>query len=57
MLVGVISFSFATGTLSSVIQSYDNKNSMLKEQMDILQDLQDQYNFDIDLFNEISKHI
>ena len=57
MLVGVISFSFATGTLSSLIQSYDSKNGLLKEQMDILQDLQDQYNFDIDLFNEISKHI
>lgn len=36
MLVGVISFSFATGTLSSVIASYDSKNSFLKEQMDIL---------------------
>ena len=36
MLVGVISFSFATGTLASLIQSYDSKNGLLKEQMDIL---------------------
>jgi Ion channel len=31
MLVGVISFSFATGTLSSIIQSHDSKNAALKE--------------------------
>lgn len=57
MLAGVISFSFATGTLASLISSYDSKNGQLKEKMDALTDIQEEYNLDIDLYNEISKNI
>jgi hypothetical protein len=34
MILGVIGFSFATGTLSSLIANYDSSNAKLKETMD-----------------------
>jgi len=33
MLVGVFSFSFATGSLSSIISSYDHSEALLKEKI------------------------
>jgi len=36
MLVGVISFSFATGSLSSIMSSYDAANAKLSERLTVL---------------------
>jgi len=40
MLVGVMAFSFATGTLSSIMSSYDAANSKLSERLTILNKVQ-----------------
>jgi len=36
MIVGVISFSFATGSLSSIMSNYDAANADLSERLSIL---------------------
>lgn len=36
MLVGVISFSFANGSLASILTSYDTENAVLHEKLTIL---------------------
>jgi len=36
MLVGVISFSFATGSLSSIMSNYDQANAKLQERITVL---------------------
>ena len=36
MIVGVISFSFATGSLSSIMSSYDAANAKLSERIEVL---------------------
>jgi voltage-gated potassium channel Kch len=33
MVIGVISFSFATGALSSIISNYDSTDALLKEKI------------------------
>jgi hypothetical protein len=40
MLIGVLSFSFATGSLSSIISSYDHKEALLKEKIATLNQIQ-----------------
>ncbi len=39
MLLGVVSFSFATGTIASIITSYDSKEAVLKEKIATLNDI------------------
>ena len=36
MMIGVISFSFATGSLSSILQNYDQANAKLQERIQVL---------------------
>jgi len=36
MCFGILAFSFATGTISSIIQSYDYKEAALKEKITTL---------------------
>jgi len=43
MIVGVISFSFANGSLASILSSYDQTNAMLKEKMDNIQKILTKY--------------
>ena len=57
MILGVISFSFATGALSSIITSYDSKEAQLKEKIATLNDIQSEYKIEIDLFNKLAKSI
>jgi hypothetical protein len=39
MLIGIVSFSFATGTLASLIASIDSQEANLKEKMSVLNDI------------------
>lgn len=39
MITGVIAFSFATGTLASIIQNQDSNEAKLKEKMAILSEI------------------
>jgi hyperpolarization activated cyclic nucleotide-gated potassium channel 2 len=47
MLLGVVSFSFATGTIASIITSYDSQEAVLKEKIATLNDMQIEYDVDI----------
>ena len=39
MLIGVISFSYANGSLSSILTTYDVDNAAVKEKLEILNDI------------------
>ena len=41
MVIGVISFSFATGTLSSILSNLDSSNAKLKGKLGLLHDIND----------------
>lgn len=43
MLVGVISFSYANGSLASILTSYDNDNAVLHEKLTILDKIKKMY--------------
>lgn len=57
MIVGVISFSFATGALASILTSYDSKEALMKEKISTLNDITMEYDLDINLFNKLAKTI
>ena len=57
MLVGVVSFSYSTGTLSSLIPSYDTSESETKEKVATLNEIHKQYNLSVTLFNKLVKTI
>ena len=57
MLLGVVSFSFITGSLSSIITSYDSSEATLKEKIAILNNIQKEYKVENDLFNKLAKTI
>lgn len=43
MISGVIGFSYATGTLSQIIQNYDSQNARYREQIDVLEKIRENY--------------
>jgi hypothetical protein len=43
MLIGVISFSFATGALASIITSHDSKEALIKEKIATLNEIWQDY--------------
>lgn len=57
MLIGVISFSFATGALSSIISNYDSSQAQLKEKLNTLNQIKDEHKIGPDLYDEILKAI
>ena len=57
MLIGVISFSFATGAISSIITSQDTAEAKLKLKMATLETIKNEYNVENDLFNRIVKAV
>ena len=57
MLIGVISFSFATGSLSSIIANYDASQAQLKEKLATLNELKKQYDIGPGLYEQLRKTI
>jgi cyclic nucleotide gated channel alpha 1 len=55
MIIGVVSFSFATGALSSIIQNVDSSDAALKEKIATLNSIQAEYNIDSELYNKCIK--
>jgi hypothetical protein len=43
MIIGVIAFSFATGSLSSIMSNYDAKEAYVKEKMATLNEIEREY--------------
>jgi hypothetical protein len=57
MLTGVISFSFATGSLSSIMSTYDSSQAMYREKLNILNEIDTKYEISQNLKEEIKKLI
>ena len=57
MLAGVVAFSFATGTLTSIIADYDSCKSKLKEKLNILQELRTEYHLGQELYDDLCSAI
>jgi len=55
MLIGVITFGFATGTLTSIMTNYDNKSGKYQEKMSILNKALEIYELDSNLYRNIKK--
>jgi cyclic nucleotide gated channel, plant len=55
MLIGVMSYSFAIGSLSSALSSYDKREGKLKERLSTLNDIKKQYNINTELFVRLTK--
>lgn len=55
MIVGVVSFSFANGSLASIIQNYDNSNAQYQERLVTLNKIYKEYKLPLDLFVKIKK--
>lgn len=57
MILGVISFSFATGSLSSILTQQDSNAAKMKEDLNTLEKINSQYQISPQLFDEIKKMI
>jgi hypothetical protein len=57
MLIGVLSFSFATGALSSIISNYDSSEAKLKEKISTLNSIQSEYKIELSLYNKCVKTV
>jgi hypothetical protein len=57
MIIGVIAFSFATSSLSSLLSNIDATQASLKERMATLNDIKNDYNVDTELYDELRKAI
>jgi hypothetical protein len=57
MLVGVISFSFASGSLASILQSIDNQNQKHKDQLEILNKLYKEYSLPLSLYSHLKQSL
>ena len=57
MLIGVITFSFASGALASIFASYDKTNAKLEEQMEMLDTLSAKYDIPLDLYSVIKQSL
>ena len=52
-VVGVIAFSIASGSLASIITSYDTKNAKLEQRLQKLKKMYKDYSLPIELYGKI----
>lgn len=55
MIIGVVSFSFANGSLASIIQNFDHSNAQYQEKLIVLNRIYKEYKLPLDLFIKIKK--
>lgn len=53
MIIGVVAFSFATGSLSSIISSVDSQSAMMQERSQTLSRIYKEYQLPLSLYNRI----
>ena len=53
LIIGVVGFSFAIGSLSSVLSSLDAKAAKLKEKLQILNDIKNEYKLEYQLYRRL----
>ena len=57
MLIGVISFSFFTGALSSILQNYDQNQIRFRRKLSTLRDIKREHNLSHELFHKLVRSI
>ncbi len=57
MIIGILTYSYALSSLTSFIQSVDSKNAKLKDKLEILDDLRNNYPVNYSTYNKIKKAI
>ena len=57
MTIGIIAFSFASGSLSSIMSSYDANEADFNQKLLLIQKLKKQYNFSDELESELNSAV
>jgi len=57
MIIGVLSFSFSTGSLSSFLTQLDGQKAAMKAKLHTLDQIQHKYDLSFELYDEIRKMI
>lgn len=57
MVVGVIAFSFANGSLNLILSEFDSKNAVLSEKVAILDKIRRKFNIPSDLYIKCKKNL
>ena len=57
MVIGVIAFSFSTGSLSSIIQNVDSRQAIYRQKLNVLKELRITYGIDDNLYMELNAFI
>lgn len=57
MIIGVMAFSFATGSLSSVLQNYDQANAKLQERITVLNRIYKEYQLPLELYQRLKQAV
>ena len=57
MIIGIVSFSFASGSLSSIMSNYDTSQAKLKEKLGVLNQIRIQYDICPDLVDQLRQSI
>lgn len=57
MMIGVISFTFATGSLSSILHNYDHANAKLQERIAILNRIFKEHFLPLELYEKLRKAV
>ncbi|TNV85871.1 hypothetical protein FGO68_gene14280 [Halteria grandinella] len=57
MIIGIVTFSYMTGSLSSIIQSIDSNEAHIQEKITVLNNLAQDYDLDVGLFRKLVKNI
>lgn len=53
MLIGVFTFSFASGSLASIMQNYDNEQAIINERLMLLENISRSYSFSPQLYEDL----
>ena len=57
MILGVLSFSFASGSLASIISNLDSKNALLKYKLEIIEGIRKDFKLPKKLYIRVKNNI
>ena len=57
MIIGVISFSFASGSLASILQNVDSQTAAFEHKVEILNRIQKEYYLPLDLYTRLKQSL
>ena len=57
MIIGVIAFSFASGSLASILQNKDSQEAMFKDKVNTLNTIYKDYCLPLDLYSRLKQSL